>query len=695
MFVSLSIRARLFVSYSVLLLLLLSVAAVSLQRLDTLTATTHTLVDYHGKRVFLTQIVNQHAQAAANRLLTLLQTPERDKRVPLYTAMDAEIAAVDATLSELTMMSISPDAKAALDRVIACREKYGERFQSSVEMLELRGPLAARIHFENETQDSLEKLLIETLALSRLQQQAMQQELGELEQAAASARQLLAYIALAVLTLGILLTLLISRSIVRPIREAVTVAEAIATGDYQRHVPPGKNDEIGALLKSLAVMRDSISSREEKISRLAYVDTLTGLHNRTYFFEQFATIPPQSTGAIVVLNIDRFAPINSALGHDVGDRLLREISLRLQAATDQTHLLARVWGDEFAFLLEGASFLEAEAFIQRMLDTLHKPMDIDGQRLDVDGTFGIALYPRDGSAALTLLRRADAAMQVAKRRHEKFACCEGLDDGPTHEQLSLIGEMRQALAKSEFTVHYQPKLNLAQNQITAAEALIRWQHPTKGMVPPFRFIPFAEQTGFITEITPWVIREVIAHAAAWRADGLSIVASINLSTYDLLSRDLVLAVQQTLAEHDLPADQICLEITESALMDEPELALKHLNELSAHGLKLSIDDYGSGQASLGYVKTLPVNELKIDRVFVTNIDTEPKNAAIVRSTILLCSELGLSVVAEGAETEAELAWLRKAGCDMIQGYGIAKPMPLPAFLEWVRNFNQANTPPSA
>lgn len=685
---ALSIRGRLFVSYMMLLLLLVTVAMVSLQRLNELTATTKTIVAYHSQRVALAQRVDQHAQAAANRLLTLLQTADRDRRVGLYGAMDKEIAALDGAVASLSQISTGEKEKAGVRRVLEVRDVYGERFQATVEMIELSGPLMAWMHFENETQLSLERLLAATNALSQREQEHMQQELAQLEHATEGARELIVYLSLAVLGIGIVLTLVISRSIVRPVRDAVAVAEAIADGDYRHLVPPGKKDEVGALLKSLEVMRDSIASREEKIARLAYVDALTGLHNRTYFFEHFSALPGGSAGAIVVLNIDRFAPINAALGHDVGDRLLSEIGRRLQAAVDDQQLLARVWGDEFAFLLKGADRVMAEGFVERMLAILRAPTEIDGQRLDIDGTFGIAFYPQDGEVPLTLLRRADAAMQVAKRRHESWACGAALEEKPAYEQLSLIGEMREALAQRQFTVFYQPKLNLAQNRISGAEALIRWQHPQKGMVAPFRFIPFAEQTGFITEITPWVLREVITHAAAWRADGLDVVASVNLSTYDLLSRHLVNDVRRQLAEHELPADRICLEITESALMDEPELALRHLNELAAHGLKLSIDDYGSGQASLGYVKTLPVNELKIDRVFVTDIDHEPKNAAIVRSTILLCRELGLSVVAEGAETEAELSWLRDAGCDLIQGYGVAKPMPLNEFLAWVKDFNQ-------
>ncbi len=688
MFDAMSIRARLVLSFSVLLGLLFAVTAVSLQRFEGLTAKTQEIVDYQAHRVFLAQRANRHAQTAAIYLLNLLQTPDREKRVPLYATMDAEIAASDEAVSELGKTMLTPDVQADIEHVTDLRHRYGALFQETVELIELEGPEKARGHFEDRTQKVLNTLLFETLSLENHLQQLMQSELEALRQSAANAKLLAIFLSLSALVTGGILAWAIARSIVIPVQEAVAVAEAIASGDYKKDVPHGKQDEIGALLRSLTIMRDSIASREDSILRLAYVDSMTNLPNRTRFLEILGALPEASSGALVILGIDRFAPINNALGHAVGDRLLCEIAGRLKQAAGESAVVARLWGDQFALLLDGADKTTSATRVQKILAALRPPMIIDGQHLDIDASFGIALYPQDGANATRLLRRADLAMANAKRRHDSIAFGSDLDAEPAHEQLSLIGEMRQALARREFVVYYQPKLNLAQNKITGAEALIRWQHPEKGMIPPMRFIPFAEQTGFIREITPWVLEDVIRQAAQWQRSGMDIVTSVNLSTHDLLNHDLVTQVQALLKDSGLPASQLCLEITESALMDEPELALKHLDELAAHGIKLSIDDYGTGQASLAYVKTLPVNELKIDRAFITEIDATPKNAAIVRSTILLCRELGLSVVAEGAETTAELAWLSNNGCDVVQGYGVAKPMPLPDFLAWVQDFNR-------
>jgi EAL domain-containing protein (putative c-di-GMP-specific phosphodiesterase class I) len=254
---------------------------------------------------------------------------------------------------------------------------------------------------------------------------------------------------------------------------------------------------------------------------------------------------------------------------------------------------------------------------------------------------------------------------------------------PAHEQLSLIGEMREALVRNEFLLYYQPKLDLHSQKIVAAEALIRWRHPQRGLVPPLQFIPFAEQTGFIREITPWVLETVAAQTMQWRKDGLCIVPSINFSARDLLNPGLVEHMRGVLASYGLPADGLCIEITESALMEDPELALTHLCALAELGVKLSIDDYGVGQSSLAYLKTLPVHELKIDQTFVRSIADSPKNAAIVRSTISLCHELGLTVVAEGVETAEDLDWLVRNACDTAQGYGLARPMPAQDLPAWI------------
>jgi diguanylate cyclase (GGDEF)-like protein len=478
-------------------------------------------------------------------------------------------------------------------------------------------------------------------------------------------------------------SLWLARHIAGPINALAATARHIESGDYSQPVAVQSKDEIGQLAASFESMRLGIAAREGKITRLAYEDALTGLPNRVRIEERLASLGATEECALMVLDLDRFASINDALGHPVGDQLLRQVGVRLSQQLPPRSMLARLWGDEFAFLLEGMERPAVLDFAEVLRVALLTPMEIEGQRLDVNGSLGIAFYPADGTHLNALLQRAELAMYEAKRRQSGFMLAEQVGPGPLPEHLSLIGEMRDALDKREFILHYQPKLDLASGRIVGAEALLRWQHPERGLVPPGRFIPFAERTGFIREITPWLLGEVAAQTAAWRAQGLDLVVSANLSARDLLDPGLVVRVRDLVVSHDLPPAALCLEITESALMEDPALAQAHLQQLADFGVKLSIDDYGAGQASLAYVKSLPVHEIKIDQSFIRSLADSPKDVAIVRSTIALGHALDFAVVAEGIETEADLAWLRENGCDIGQGYFIARPMAAAAFGDWV------------
>ena len=684
-----SIRFRLMAAITLLLVMLAMVVGLSFQGFQSLTRSANELVDRQVRLALLANRANQHAQTAANHLLRLLLTAERDARVPLYAAMDDALNAADQALLQLTSVSLKPANDGKTVDLRRLRDHYGEVFQETVEQIELGGPMSAKAHFEATTEPALKMLLAATDQCAIELQDAMKTEVEYLTAAAATAQQRIVIIGLFALLAGALLGGLIARSITRPVNQAAEIAESIAGGDYTGELPPSSQDEIGSMLRALGVMRQRIADREAHIKRIAYVDELTDLANRARITEDFlqATADLTDRRAFLLIDIDRFSAINKALGHAVGDDLLRGVAQRLSAALGERDLLARLWGDEFALLLCGAGQDEALAAAGRIRHILGEPLTISGQRIDLEASIGIALFPDHGADFARLLRRADSALRRAKQRHAGVALAAHEEAEPSADQLSLIGEMREALAQDQFVVFYQPKLNLKTRRVTAAEALIRWRHPERGLVPPVKFIPFAEQTGFIREITPWLVNRVVRDTARWRRDGLDLVISANLSTYDLLNADLLTEIFAVLDREQLPPSALCLEITESALMDDPERALQHLDQLAAHGIKLSIDDYGSGQASLAYVKDLPVHELKIDRVFVADADKTPKNAAIVRSTVLLCRELGLSVVAEGAERAGEIEWLTQNGCDLVQGYGVARPMPGEEFDSWVRRYN--------
>jgi len=584
-------------------------------------------------------------------------------------------------LSEMTSLAVSMVQRDGTNTtVLASSLENSKRIALPVALAHLANNTPQALRIGDESYQSVQ------LPLDQHTVAVLQRSIEQAEAPYRSLQRILWTIVLAGIGIFAIGSIMLARRIVKPINQLAAAARRIEAGNYTEPVPSLPPDEIGQLAASFDHMRERVASREQKILKLAYEDSLTGLANRTRLIEAFYQLPKNSQGAIAVLNLDRFALINNALGHPIGDRLLSEIGLRFSHILGNTDLVARLWGDEFAFLLIDRDQSTITHFAESILTNLQDPVTVDGQRLDVGGCLGVALFPKNGQDAATLLRRAEFAMYAAKRHHKNIAFAGDIGDEPQHEQLSLIGEMREAIARNEFMVYYQPKLDLLSGKIMGAEALIRWQHPERGMLPPIRFLPFAEQTGFIREITPWLLKNVIAQTAQWQKEGLFIVTSINLSALDLLDPALIDYIRQLIDAHNLPAKAICLEITESALMEDPTLALTHLDELAALDLKLSIDDYGVGQASLAYLKTLPVHELKIDRTFVTSVADSPKNAAIVQSTIALCHALGLTVVAEGVETSGELDWLISNKCDIAQGYFIARPMPVDELPHWIASY---------
>ncbi|HEX4333376.1 MAG TPA: EAL domain-containing protein [Usitatibacter sp.] len=492
---------------------------------------------------------------------------------------------------------------------------------------------------------------------------------------------------LAVLVAG---SLMIARGITRPVHRLADAARRVQQGDYSRHVDVEHRDEIGELAESFNHMLDGIVSREKEILRLAYEDALSGLPNRAMFYEQLgqAVRIARRGGeniSVMMLDMDRFKAINDTLGHTVGDQVLREVGARVRTALRDSDIVARLGGDEFGVLLPTGDKEHAPRVVaEKIHRALEQPLVVGGQTMDVAASIGIARFPEHGEDADALLRAADVAMYEAKRTKARYAIYNSSHDERRKEFLTLLGELRHAVEAGELELHFQPKVTLAEERASSVEALVRWRHPKKGMVPPGDFIPFAEQTGYIGEITRWVLRRAIEQCGRWQMNGSRVRMCVNISARDLRQgEELVQFVSARLAEAELPAGMLCLEITESALMEDPAIAQSTLRRLRELGVATSIDDYGTGYSSLAYIKQLAVNELKIDRGFVAGMEADQRNAAIVRSTIELGHNLGLTVVAEGVETEHELAQLRRFGCDAAQGYLFARPMSAPAFERWL------------
>ncbi|MFO0519101.1 MAG: putative bifunctional diguanylate cyclase/phosphodiesterase [bacterium] len=501
-------------------------------------------------------------------------------------------------------------------------------------------------------------------------------------------RNLLLGLALASIVLSIAGSFLIARTVSRPVNRLTEIARRVHDGDYSQRVEVTGQDEIGELGRGFNHMLDGISQREAEILRLAFEDTLTGLPNRAMFLDRLQQSLRQARRShvpvtVMVLDLDRFKLINDSLGHTAGDQVLRDVASRLRDVLRESDTVARLGGDEFAILLPAGPADRVGQVVERVLRVLEAPILLEEQPVDVGASIGVASWPEDGDDADELLRHADVAMYVAKRASSGHARYDRGFDTTSQGQLSLLGELRRAVEQDELCLHYQPKVSLADGTVGRVEALVRWVHPARGMVPPGEFIPFAEQTGYIRQISRWVIAEGIRQAAQWHREGLGIAVSINVAARDLMSSDLVAFVSGMLAQHDVPAYQVCLEITESGVMEDPARALETLARLHERGLRLSIDDFGTGYSSLAYLKKLPVKELKIDRSFVMHMVEDADDAAIVRSTIELGHNMGLEVVAEGVERQAEVDLLARLGCDEVQGYFFSRPLPPAAFEEWL------------
>ncbi len=488
-----------------------------------------------------------------------------------------------------------------------------------------------------------------------------------------------------------------ARRVTGPIKQLSISAERLGQGDYSMPVPVTSADEVGELARSFESMRQAVQQREGQILRLAYWDPLTGLPNREQLRnalrDRLALAPRGEPCSVLILDLDRFKHINDVLGHAFGDRVLQRIAERLNSGLlREVDLVARPSGDEFAFCLPGADAATAMRVGLRIRAALELPLTLDEQTVDVAASIGIATHPEQGADVDTLLGRAEMAMYAAKDRRAGILAYDPGMDSASAQSLSLLSELRAAVQGNQFRLYLQPKVALASGAVLGAEALVRWQHPLRGLVPPMEFIPFAEQTGFIRELTAWMIERLAVCAAALQASAPGLKYAVNLSARDLLDQDLPGKVERLTRRCGLDLRLLTLEITESAIMDDPERALQTLLRLREMGLRLSIDDFGTGYSSLAYLKRLPLDELKIDRSFVMSMQRDPADRKIVRSTVDLAHNLGLSVVAEGIEDAHAWARLRALGCDEGQGYFIARPMPEADFAAWVRNWRSPALP---
>ncbi len=439
--------------------------------------------------------------------------------------------------------------------------------------------------------------------------------------------------------------------------------------------------------------RRQLAAERSQAVHASLHDALTGLPNRTLLADRFAQALRADTRAgtatgLLLIDLDRFKDINDTFGHQYGDELLTQVGPRLTGVLREVDTVARLGGEEFAVLLPNVhSVHDAVTVAAKLRAALSLPFHVAGVDLDVEASVGVVLSGEHGEDPTTLLQRADIAMYVAKTQNVGVFAYDPAVDGHSPAKLALLGDLRRALERDELVLHYQPKVSISTGDVVSAEALVRWQHPERGMIFPDDFIPMAEHTGLIGPLTQYVLDAALAQMRTWVDAGRPLAVSVNLSARNLLDERLPAMVAKLLATHGVSAKLLELEVTESALMTEPVRAQRLLEELSALGVRISIDDFGSGYTSLGQLKTLPVDELKIDKSFVMAMGEDRSNALIVHSVVDLGHNLGLTIVAEGVETEQALTALRGFGCDLAQGYHLSRPITAAALNAWLHGRN--------
>lgn len=431
------------------------------------------------------------------------------------------------------------------------------------------------------------------------------------------------------------------------------------------------------------------SAQAGQLQKQARYDQLTNLPNRTLLqdhliLEIARNQRAHTSFAVLLMDLNGFKAVNDTLGHQAGDLLLCEVGKRLERSIRKTDIVARLGGDEFVIIMHDIHPDGIVSTADNILACLDTSMQLSGQSVDIGVSGGLAVFPWHGEDYITLLRHADIAMYFAKRGGKQLALYSPEQEQLSSSDLSLKSELREAIQRNQLVLHYQPKIDLVQGKVISLEALVRWHHPQRGFMPPDSFIPMAEEAGFITLLTHWVLRTALEQAAALSAAGYPLGVAVNLSAKDLHDSGLPHRIANLSAEIGVSTKRLTLELTESAVMVNPGEALKILTELDRMGITLSIDDFGTGYSSLAYLKRLPVDELKIDKTFVIEMLGDENDAAIVKSAVDLGHNLGLRVVAEGVENESTLGALLALGCDAAQGYYLSKPLPAGELLDWLR-----------
>jgi len=678
---------RLIAALAFLTLLLTGGAGLALFRQYQQAAQFEQLVTNDFQRFSLVSELSEHANDAARKMVVLISAPRR-LRIGAYAEIDAADRELDTGLAALARLIDGGAANPQYQAIAQALARYRTAFIDLADLIEAEDAVAARRQLLSTTDREISTLVKSLQKLNRSEQSTIARRVGRMRAELAQDRQRLLALAALALLLGVGICWWTLQRLILPLGEAAARARQFAGGDYSGRLPVHHDDEVGQMALALNQLADEVSAREQQLRRMIDVDALTGLSQRNRFLSDsaatLATPPkPGRTLAMVCFDVDRLKSINALLGFDAGDTVIQQAAARAIALVAAPARCARLAGGTFAMLValdELVPYRDSAVQIQRHLEDQifwhHHP-------LDLSVTLGMALSPARDESPEELLRRAEQALYEGKRLRAAVTLYAGGIEAARLSHLTLLGELQQAIAQQRLLPFLQPKLCLKSDRIVGVEALVRWAHPQRGWVQPGDFIPFAERTGRIALITQSMLTQCIALLGQAERRGRPLTLALNISTYDLRDAALAPRIERMLRQHKLPAERLQLEITETGLLDSGDEPIARLQALRAVGVALAIDDFGTGQSSLAYLQRLPAQELKIDRSFVSDVDRDSARRGLLAAIVRLGHSLGLIVTAEGVETAGELEVVRSVGCDLAQGYLIARPMPAPDFERWL------------
>ena len=684
-----STSRRLLAAMGAMLLLLLASVTQSMLREGQLIDTLAQVASEDLERIALLSEINDDANEASRRLVVLL-VAERDHRVHAYEEIDTANRHLDSAMLLLARHIDGGERNPQYLDLTNLLQRYREVYQATAELVEFGEIAAARAAMVDKTDVALSMLISAVQNFDRLGQQQLKQRIDALRDEMAQDRRRLIALSLAGLLLSVGLAVWIIRHVATPLRQAAGAARRLAQGDYSQRLGSGSCGEVGDIAAALNGLADGVQQREAALRRLIDIDPLTGLMQRNRFITEHAgrvqaALDGGPALALMCFDIERLKSINALLGFDAGDAAIIEVAACAVRWVDQhaaqgpgqRDQVARLGGGTLVVLVELAPRQSGLDCAQAFQQAMEHRMVWRDHTLDLSTTVGVALCPAHGDTLQALVRRAEQALFEAKRLHAAVAPYRASIEAARLSHLSLLSELQDAIARRQLVPFLQPKLCLASGRILGAEALVRWHHPQRGWIPPSEFVPFAERSGRIGSITQTMLAQCLALMGSTLP---TLSVAVNVSTYDLRDPGFVDRLQALLVEHGVAPQRLQIEITESGLLDAGDDPITRLAAVRALGVSIAIDDFGTGQSSLAYLQRLPVDELKIDRSFVDGADAEPRRVELLASIVRLGHGLGLKVTAEGVETEAELAVLRAAGCDLAQGYLIARPMAVAAFM---------------